>query len=146
MILEIQIIKRNIINFISIIRPLEIVISDLQNKHILLSTPEVIEKLDDTLDKVKKILENLYNLKEQMVMLTETNEAVTARSTNQVIKTLTSISMIILVPNIITSFFGMNVYFGWGLENNHLPLIFISIAIILLTFSLFVILQRRKWL
>jgi magnesium transporter len=148
---DIQLAKRNLINFNSIIIPLQNTLYDIQSRKenvnlIKFNNLNHIEKLDDSLDKTRKMISMINNYKEQVDMLSESNEALTARSTNQIIKTLTAFSMIILVPNIITSFFGMNIYFGWGSENNFWQLIIILASILISIIITWYILKKKDWL
>ncbi|GAB4146356.1 MAG: magnesium/cobalt transporter CorA [Patescibacteria group bacterium] len=144
---EILIIKRNLINFENIIRPLERVIVDLETKYIKFVNQKGVEFLDDSLDKIKKIVNNLQNYKEQMNLLTETNESLIARSTNETIKALTAINLIVLVPTIITSFFGMNVFFGWDPAAPSLhEIIGITLFVILSTLAIFIYFKRKRWI
>jgi magnesium transporter len=147
MIREVLVIKRNLVNFQNIMIPLKDVLIDLQNKYFPLIGKEGVEKLDDTLDKIKKILNNLSNFKERMQLLTETNESLISRATNKQINRLTSISVIVLIPNIITSFFGMNVYFGWD-PSVHGPwqLVIIFISMIASTAVAILYFRSKKWI
>ncbi|NJK71169.1 MAG: hypothetical protein HC932_02835 [Thermales bacterium] len=100
LLIEILIIKRNLINFISIITPMERVIKELQTpKYNKFITTRGIEKLDDSHDKLEKMLNRLNNFKEQITLLKETNETQIARSTNQTIRTLTSVNLLVLIPS-----------------------------------------------
>jgi magnesium transporter len=148
LLVEILIIKRNLINLISIITPMERVIKELQTeKYNKFITSTGIEMLDDTHDKIEKMLNRLNNFKEQITLLKETNETQIARNTNQTIRTLTSVNLLVLVPTIITSFFGMNVNFGWsGNPENYIPLASITTFIIILTIAGFIIFKNRKWI
>jgi Mg2+ and Co2+ transporter CorA len=144
---DILIIKRNIINFASIIVPLDVLIRDLQSKRGTLITSEGIEKLDDSLDKIKKMLNNLNNFKEQMALLTESNEALIARSTNETIQALTIVNIIVLIPTVIASFFGMNIFFGWDpVQMNYWPLIVIITTMIGLTIATFIYFKKQRWI
>jgi Mg2+ and Co2+ transporter CorA len=142
-VLVIQEIKRNLANFTSLMEPLGDVLSDLETRYHSFIDDRGIEKLDDSLDKIKKMLNNLQNFQEQMNILSETNEAIMVRSTDKSIRTLTLLNIVLLVPTIITSFFGMNVYFGWR-ENNPWPIIFISGAILLITAIFLMLLRWNK--
>jgi magnesium transporter len=142
---EVLIIRRNLTNFMSTIYPLERVLLDLETKYTRFIDQRGIEKLDDSLDKIKKILNTLANFKEQLVLITEANESQIARSTNQVIKTLTVFNIIIFVPSLITGFFGMNTYFGWfSSHESLLPLLVVIITIIVATVVTFVYFKVRK--
>jgi magnesium transporter len=138
--------KRNIINCLSIMLPLKEVIVEMSSKQTSVIDKNGLEELDDTLDKLKKIINNLINYKEQMNLLAETNEAMIARNTNEVIKVLTVISLIVLIPTIITGFFGMNIWIGWDPSvPNYVQLIAITLSILISTILAFIWMKKKKW-
>jgi magnesium transporter len=144
---DILIFKRNLLAFESIFLPLQDVVLDLQNKYSPLIKPEGIEKLDDTLDKIKKLLNILSNLISQANLLSESNEAQIARSTNETIKTLTAVNIIALVPTILFSFFGMNVYFGYlGNTANFIPLLIIILFSAIVSVTSYWYFRKKGWI
>jgi len=144
---EILIIKRNLINFESVIHPIETLINDLETKKNIFLTHVEVELLDDTLDKVKKLLNNLHNFKGLMELITETNEVLIARNTNQIIKALTSVNIIVLVPTIIASFFGMNIYFGWDPQlPNYTGLLLVLAIIVSTTVIILLYFKKKGWI
>jgi magnesium transporter len=143
-ILIIQEIKRNLINFTSLMEPLGEVLTDLQTRYHSFIDDRGIEKLDDSLDKIKKMLNNLQNFQEQINIVSETNEAIMVRSTDRSVRILTLINIVLLVPTIITSFFGMNVYFGWS-ERSPWPVFVIILAILLVTIGSLLFLRRTQF-
>lgn len=54
------------------------------------------EAIDDSLDKIKKLINRLENFRETMKLLTETNEMLIARNTNDNIRRLTFINILLL--------------------------------------------------
>jgi Mg2+ and Co2+ transporter CorA len=143
LILDLQILKKNIINFVSLITPLNDALSDLRKS----ATPEEILKIDDTSDKINKMLNNLSNFKEQLSLLTETNEVLIARSTNEIVKVMTFVNILFLIPTIIVGFFGMNVGFGWSTDTfTPIVIIGISALIIISMVSAYLIFKKKKWL
>ena len=102
--------------------------------------------LDDSLDKVKKMINNLNNFREQMTMISETNEALIARNTNDTIKILTAVSLIAVIPTAITSFFGMNVYFGWTTIDSYFPVALISFVVVSATVITLFYFKKKRWL
>ena len=144
---EILVIKRNLINFASTIEPIAELIYNLQTINTKFVTSDGIEFLDDSLDKIKKILNNTSNFKEQMALLTETNESLIARNTNETVKALTSVNIIVLIPTIVTSFFGMNVYFGWGGDNNsYVELLSIIVLMVVSSFAVLWYFRKKRWI
>jgi magnesium transporter len=121
------------------------VLHELQTRQSAYLGSEGIEYIDDTLDKIKKIENNLTNFNQQITILKETNETQIVQSTNKTIKALTSVNLLILIPSIITSFFGMNVYLGWDLGGQNVwPVLGIVVAIIISIFSTYFLLKSKK--
>lgn len=147
LLIEILIVKKNLINFISIISPLKEVLDDLKNKYHRFIDDSGKEKIDDSLDKLVKILNNLKNFKEQITLFQVTNESQIARSTNNVIKTLTVANVLLFVPSLITGIFGMNVNFGFinSEEFSIFPWIVIFGLISLSITGLIIFLKYKKW-
>ncbi len=93
---EIQDIKKAIINFKSIISPLYELLEEILRKNITLIDEVSQEAIDDSLDKIKKLNNRLDNFRQTMKLLTETNEMLIARSTNDNIRRLTLINILLL--------------------------------------------------
>ncbi len=143
---QILILKRNLVVFQSIIEPLMEVIVILQSKYFKVVDQRDVERLDDSLDKLKKIVNNLKTFRDQMQLLRETNEAVVNRSTNEIIKVLTAMSLIVIPPMFVTSFFGMNVYFGWNPERDWIPVLIAGLLILFSTCALYLFFRQKKWI
>jgi magnesium transporter len=146
---EIQDIKKNIINFKSLLAPLYDMLEDMAVKHTDLIDETGKEALDDSLDKIKKLVNRLDNFRDTMKLLTETNEMIIARNTNQTVRRLTLFNVLLLWPSLIAAFFGMNIHFGpiTSLTGNNstLPLIAIITLMISLTLSMFLFFRSKKW-
>lgn len=147
LLLDILVVKRNLINYLSIIGPLYKAINELETKHASVITPKGLEKIDDSYDKIEKILNNLTNYRDQITLLKETNQTLIATSTNETVKKLTGINLLVFVPSIVTSFFGMNVYFGvLGREQSWWPMIWIIAVIVLVTVSFYLYFRKKGWI
>jgi len=109
MVREILIVKRNIVNFRFIMQSHRTIIKkfiDLENKYLQMSKHYIyFEKL---LVQTKDIWEILAGHKETIDALQETNESSISFRINDVMKTLTLISVIFLPLTLISSIFGMN--------------------------------------
>lgn len=144
-IFDIQTTKRNIVNFEGIVEPLEEVLQTIEFKQHRLVDREDKEQIDDCLDLIKKILNNMDNLKQQIQIISETNESIIARSTNEVVKRLTGISILVLVPSTITGFFSMNMYYGFS-TTIQTPMITVVITVLALTGIVYLLLRKNKWI
>lgn len=144
---DIQTIKKNIVNFKSLLVPIQELVEEMVEHHGKYIDKAGEEDLDDSLDKLKKLTNKLDNFKDTMKLLTETNELLIARSTNQTIKVLTTVNVLLLVPTVLAGFFGMNVFFGWIPESQSmLPLVWIIAAIILITVFVYIFFKRKRWI
>jgi Mg2+ and Co2+ transporter CorA len=79
---EILILKKNLVNFESVIEPLQETIQDLTQKVKPQVSQSECDRLENSLDTANKILNNILNFKAQMILLTQTNESLTRRNSN----------------------------------------------------------------
>jgi magnesium transporter len=101
--------KKNIIAFRRVMAPLRTVMAQLEHKNKKFLPDSLEVYFDDVLDKVEKIWSNLENLKDLIESLQDTNESIISHTTNNVIKTLTIFSVVMLPLNLIAGMYGMNV-------------------------------------
>jgi magnesium transporter len=144
-IFDIQNTKRNLVNFEGIIEPLSEVLQTIEIRYHRLIDIEDKEQVDDCLDLIKKILNNVNILKQQIQIISETNEAVIARSTNEVVKRLTGISILVLVPSTITGFFSMNMFYNFP-TNSIVPTLIVTSTVVVLTLIVYGVLRRKNWI
>ena len=103
--------KQEIINFRKVIRPQRPVLRDLEKvkSRYLASDLDLEIYFDDIVDAHERIWDMLENYKEVVVALEETNESILSHRVNDILRVLTSISVIVLPLTLIASIFGMNV-------------------------------------
>jgi len=105
-------VKQEIINFRKISRPQRPVLRDLErtkHRYLVASEGEDLEiYFDDIVDAHERIWDMLENYKEVVEALEETNESVISHRVNDILRVLTSISVIVLPLTLIASIFGMN--------------------------------------
>ena len=110
---DISNVKQEIINFRKVIRPQRAVLRDLENsKQRFLAPPEGEELeiyFDDIGDAHERIWDMLENYKEVVEALDDTNESVISHRVNEILRVLTSISVIVLPLTLVASIWGMNV-------------------------------------
>jgi magnesium transporter len=87
------------------------VLRDLERtKHRYLASESDLEiYFDDIVDASERIWDMLENFKEVVEALEDTNESVISHRVNNVLRVLTSISVVVLPLTLIASIFGMNV-------------------------------------
>ena len=102
--------KQEIINFRKIIRPQRPVLRDLERTKQRYLAQDLEIYFDDIVDASERIWDMLENYKEVVEALEETNESVISHRLNDVLRVLTSISVIVLPLTLIASIWGMNTH------------------------------------
>ena len=103
--------KQEIINFRKIIRPQRPVLRDLERTKQRYLADDLEVYFDDIVDASERIWDMLENFKEVVEALEDTNESVISHRVNEVLRVLTTFSVVILPLTLFASVFGMNVKF-----------------------------------
>jgi magnesium transporter len=137
-------VKQEIINFRKIIRPQRPVLRDLERtKQVYLAEDHELY-FDDIVDASERIWDMLENYKEVVEALEETNESVISHRLNDIIRVLTSLSVVILPLTLIASVWGMNVRVpGEGSIEAFWVIIAVMVVLLVGTLAYF---RRRGWL
>jgi magnesium transporter len=101
--------KQEIINFRKIIRPQRSVLRDLERTKQRYIAEDLELYFDDIVDASERIWDMLENYKEIVEALEDTNESVISHRVNDVLRVLTSISVVVLPLTLLASIWGMNV-------------------------------------
>jgi magnesium transporter len=109
---DISNVKQEIINFRKVIRPQRPVLRDLEKVKQRYLAPDMDLEIyfDDIVDAHERIWDMLENYKEVVEALEDTNESVISHRVNDILRVLTSISVIVLPLTLLASIWGMNVH------------------------------------
>jgi magnesium transporter len=109
---DISNVKQEIINFRKVIRPQRPVLRDLEKVKRRYLAPDMDLEIyfDDIVDAHERIWDMLENYKEVVEALEDTNESVISHRVNDILRVLTSISVIVLPLTLLASIWGMNVH------------------------------------
>jgi len=108
---DISNVKQEIISYRKIIKPERSTLRLLE-RHVERFLPEELELyFDDIVDASERVWDILDNYKEVVEALEQTNESVISHRQNDVLRILTTFSVVLLPLTLITGFFGMNVHF-----------------------------------
>ncbi len=143
---DISNVKQEIINFRKVIRPQRAVLRDLENVKRRFLAPEYDLEIyfDDIVDSHERIWDMLENYKEVVEALEDTNESVISHRVNDILRVLTSISVIVLPLTLIASIWGMNVAVpGEGDDTAFYIVVGAMVALLLGMATYF---RRRGWL
>ena len=136
--------KQEIINFRKIIRPQRPVLRDLERTKQRYMAEDIDIYFDDIVDASERIWDMLENYKEVVEALEDTNESVLAHRVNDVLRVLTSFSVVILPLTLIASIWGMNV--GVPGEGSTAAFWLILSAMVVLLSGMLAYFRRRGWL
>ncbi len=137
--------KKDLINFRRIIMPQRAVVAQLEHKDQKFLPEKLEVYFDNIVDKIEKIWNNIENLQELTGSIQETNESIISHNTNNVIKMLTIISVIMLPLTVITGFYGMNVQGLW-FAGEEFASIFVAGIVAFVAISMIVYFKYRNWL
>jgi magnesium transporter len=140
-------VKQEIINFRKVIRPQRSVLRDLENSKQRFLAPaegELEIYFDDIVDAHERIWDMLENYKEVVEALEETTESLLSHRVNDILRVLTSISVIVLPLTLIASIWGMNV--GVPGEGDQADFYVIAGVMVALLVGMVAYFRRRGWL
>ncbi len=143
---DISNVKQEIINFRKVIRPQRTELRDLETLKSRFLAPELDLELyfDDIGDAHERIWDMLENYKEVIEALEDTNESFISHRVNDILRVLTSISVVVLPLTLIASIWGMNV--GVPGEGDTATFWLVIAAMLALLVGMLTYFRRRGWL
>ena len=133
--------RRDVIAFRRIIWPMRAVIGSLEPKIRRFTKMDLAVYFGDTIDHVDKIWDALDEYKEIIVGLNDTHDSLATNRTNEVMRMLTVIAVILLPITVIASIWGMNIPLPFQNSTHSLLFVFLIMAVIIGGMLLFF---RRK--
>jgi magnesium transporter len=129
-----------------VIRPQRQVLRELEKVKERYLSPEMDLEIyfDDIVDAHERIWDMLENDKEVIEALEDTNESVLSHRVNDILRVLTSISVIVLPLTLLASIWGMNV--GVPGEQDMTAFWIIAAAMVALLVGMVAYFRRRGWL
>ena len=143
---DISNVKQEIINFRKVIRPQRPVLRELEKvkQRYLASDFDLEIYFDDIVDAHERIWDMLENYKEVAEALEETNESVISHRLNDILRVLTSISVVILPLTLIASVMGMNT---WVPDQGDAAGFFVVLGVMaMVLIGLVAYFRKRRWL
>jgi magnesium transporter len=141
---EISIVQRDLISLRRILRPELTLLNRLEVATFPFLDEDIDEYWGDVADHLGRTLDSLEELSEILAALSDTHDKLVSQRMNDVIKTLTIFSVIMLPLTLITGFFGMNVELPGG--NQWYVTAAIFCGMILLSMGMIEYFRRKQWL
>ncbi len=137
-------IEKSLVYFTTSLKTNALMLERLQRLSIIRQDPELEDLFEDIVIETRQALEmsNIYS--DILSGMMDAFASVISNNLNMVMKLLTSITIIMMIPNIITSFYGMNV----GLPFQKHPLAFVFVITSSFVFAIILVLFfiKKKWL
>ncbi len=145
--LDIMVLKKDIITLRKIILPQRSVVAALEHKQRRFMPEDLMVYFEDVADQIERLWGILETEKEIIESLEDTNESLLSHKINSTIRTLTVFSAIMLPLTFLTGLFGMNVRlpFEHALESG-IHFWAIVLSTILLVAFLVTLFKWKKWL
>lgn len=141
---EISIVRRDLIALRRIIKPQMAVVGQLEHRDLPFVRGDIDVYFGDVADHLAKIWDSLEDEKEVLEGLSSTFDSLATHRLNDIIKTLTIISVVILPLSLITGVFGMNVPIPFG--SSSLSLLLILGIMALTAVGMLMLFRVRRWL
>jgi magnesium transporter len=141
---QISVIRRDVISFRRIVKPLMPVMNSLERKNRPFLNEDMEDYFGDVADHLGKIWDTLEDYKEVIESLSDTMSALTNNRINEIIKVLTIISVILLPLTLISGIYGMNI--DLPVANHPLAFEILIGSMILVVVSMLAFFRWRKWI
>lgn len=135
--------QKSLTYFTTALKGNELVLERLDRSKLFNTYPDDEELLDDTLTENQQAIE-MVNIQNNILSgMMDAFASIISNNLNEVIKLLTSVTLVLSFPSIIVGFFGMNVDLPFGGHPLASVIIFLGALGISLTVALF--LKKRDW-
>lgn len=136
--------QKSLVYFTTALKSNELILRHLQKNHLFQQYPEDLDLLEDVLTEVQQAIEMTNISGNILSQMMDTFASIISNNLNVVMKFLASVTIILSLPTMIASFYGMNVQVPLG----HWPWAFplILVASVLVCASVGVLFWRKDWL
>lgn len=132
-------------DYMGALSPTDMALTMMLTRHKSLTLHEEdVDMLEDIKQDIKQLIESSRTISKTIQNIRSAHSSILAHKLNNTMKTLTIVTIVLTIPTIITSLFGMNVWLP--VQNG--PLSFIIIIIIMILISLLVLryLTKNTWM
>ncbi len=135
--------KKSLVYFTTALRSNQLVLERLQRTQLFMMYPDDMDLLEDVITENQQAIETTSVSSNILSSMMDTFSSIISNNLNSVMKFLASVTIVLSVPTIITSYFGMNVSFPFDAH----PAAYLGIIGIILMISLIVIalFMKRDW-
>lgn len=136
--------QKSLVYFTTALKSNELMLERLQKSQLFQALPEDVDLLDDVLIEIRQAIEVTAISENILSQMMDAFASIISNNLNAVMKFLTSMTIVISLPTLIASFYGMNV----SLPGQNHPYAFPLMMLISLMISLIVVIifWKKEWL
>jgi magnesium transporter len=142
-ILELLKYQKSLVYFTTALRANELMMERLQRWQIFKAYPDDVDLLEDVITENRQALEMVEISSNILSSMMDAFASMISNNLNEVMKFLASITIVLSIPTIVTSYFGMNVALPF--QDHPLAALFIILIFITISFIVINIFRKRDW-
>ena len=146
MLMEIAMVKKELIDFRRAINPQRSVLEILSKKSLRIFSQEIRPMAQEVIGSIIRVWNVLENNRELVTSLEETNNSLLSYKLSDIMKFLTVVSFITFPLSVIVGFFGMNIFGNISLIQNPFTWIIILVTMAIISTIMVIYFKRKKWL
>ncbi len=146
MVLEISLVKIDIINFWRIVEPQKEVVESLLKEGLEFFGKSLLPHFSDILGTYERVSNALETNKATILALEDTNQSLLSTRINEIMKVLTIFSVILLPLTLIASIWGMNFPLSLPFANSPMGFWRIFGIMLIILAAMIIYFRKRKWL
>jgi magnesium transporter len=141
---EVLNLKRQLLELRRVLGPMRDVANTLLRREVEILDDEALPYYQDLYDHLVRVLDSLDLYRDLVAATLDAHETVTTNNLNQIVKRLTAVTVLLMVPTLIAGIYGMNFFFMPELELKYgYPAVLLAMLLIVLGLGWFM--RRRGW-
>jgi magnesium transporter len=141
---EVLHLKRQLLELRRVLGPMRDVANTLLRREVAILDDEALPYYQDLYDHLVRVLDSLDLYRDLVAATLDAHETVTTNSLNQIVKRLTAVTVLLMVPTLIAGIYGMNFFFMPELELQYgYPAVLLAMLLIVIGLGWYM--RRRDW-
>ncbi len=145
-VLELLKYQKSLTYFATALKSNELVLQRLYRTQLFRQYPEDEDLLEDAITETQQAIDMTNIASNILSSMMDAFASIISNNLNGVMKFLASVTIILTLPNVIASFFGMNVDLPWGLDTHMLSFAFILVLAAAVSLGALYIFSKKDWL
>jgi magnesium transporter len=141
---EVLNLKRQLLELRRVLGPMRDSANQLLRRDVEILDDEALPYYQDLYDHLVRVLDSLDLYRDLVAATLDAHESVTTNALNQIVKRLTAVTVLLMVPTLIAGIYGMNFFFMPELELRYgYPAVLLLMLVIVIALALYM--RRKGW-